>query len=112
MLYAIIDIETTGLSHLNNNRHKKAIEMKNAITRVEYKITGSELAALLLESSEIKKHQPVFNRAQRRTYFNYGLYSFIDDEGYINLKLMKIIILKSKTFLPSTKDDLKMKNRW
>jgi len=46
---------------------------------------------LLLESSEIKKHQPVFNRAQRRTYFNYGLYSFIDDDGYINLKLMKII---------------------
>ena len=86
-----IDIHDRVLSHLNNNRHKKAIEMKNAIARVDYTITGSELVALLLESSEIKKHQPVFNRAQRRTYINYGLYSFIDDEGYINLKLMKII---------------------
>lgn len=86
-----INIHDRVLSHLNNNQHKKAIEMKNAIARVDYKITGSELAALLLESSEIKKHQPLYNRAQRRTYFNYGLYSFIDDEGYVNLKLMKII---------------------
>ncbi len=86
-----INIHDRVLSHLNNNMHKKAIEMKNAIARVDFTITGSELVALLLESSEIKKHQPVFNRAQRRTYFNYGLYSFIDDNGYINLKLMKII---------------------
>ncbi len=86
-----VNIHSRVLSHLNNNRHKKAIEMKNAIANVDYKITGSELVALLLESSEIKKYQPLFNRAQRRTWFNYGLYSFIDDEGYINLKLMKII---------------------
>jgi len=86
-----INIHDRVLSHLNNNLHKKAIEMKNAIARVDFKITGSELVALLLESSEIKKHQPFYNRAQRRTYFNYGLYSFIDDNGYINLKLMKII---------------------
>ncbi len=86
-----VNIHSRVLSHLNNNQHKKAIEMKNAIANVDYKITGSELVALLLESSEIKKHQPLFNRAQRRTYYNYGLYSFIDDEGYINLKLMKII---------------------
>ena len=86
-----INIHDRVLSHLNNNMHKKAIEMKNAIARVDFTITGSELVALLLESSEIKKHQPLFNRAQLRTYFNYGLYSFINDEGYINLKLMKII---------------------
>lgn len=86
-----INIHDRVLSHLNNNRHKKAIEMKNAIAKVDYKITGSELGALLLESAEIKKHQPLYNRSQRRTYFNYGLYTFIDDEGYINLKLMKII---------------------
>jgi len=86
-----INIHDRVLSHLNNNLHKKAIEMKNVIARVDFQITGSELVALLLESSEIKKHQPFYNRAQRRTYFNYGLYSFIDDGGYLNLKLMKII---------------------
>ena len=86
-----VNIRDRVLSHLSNNLHKKAVEMKNAIATVDYQITGSELAALLLESAEIKKHQPLFNRAQRRTYFNYGLYSFIDDNGYLNLKLMKII---------------------
>jgi DNA polymerase-3 subunit epsilon len=85
------NIRNRVLSHLNNNLHKRAIDMKNAISKVEYEITGSELIALLLESSEIKKYQPVFNRAQRRTYFNYGLYSFFDNNGYLNLKLTKII---------------------
>ncbi len=79
------------LSHLNNNMHKRAQEMKNAIARVDYQVTGSELVALLLESEEIKKHQPFYNRAQRRTYFNYGLYSFFDDNGYLRLKLMRIL---------------------
>ncbi len=86
-----VNIHDRVLSHLNNNLHKKAIEMKSAIADVKYEITGSELIALLLESSEIKKHQPLYNRAQRRTFFNYGLYSFYDEQGYLNLKVMSII---------------------
>ncbi|PLX12985.1 MAG: hypothetical protein C0598_04795 [Marinilabiliales bacterium] len=86
-----VNIHDRVLSHLNNNLHKKAIEMKSAISDVKYETTGSELIALLLESSEIKKHQPLYNRAQRRTFFNYGLYSFFDDDGYQNLKVMRIV---------------------
>ena len=86
-----INIHDRVMSHLNNNLHKKAIEMKSAIADVKYNVTGSELIALLLESSEIKKHQPIYNRAQRRTFFNYGLYSFFDEKGYLNLKVMKIV---------------------
>jgi DNA polymerase-3 subunit epsilon len=86
-----VNIHDRVLSHLNNNLHKKAIEMKSTIADVKYEITGSELIALLLESSEIKKHQPLYNRAQRRTFFNYGLYSFYDEQGYLNLKLMRIL---------------------
>ncbi len=85
------NIRSRVLSHLNNNSTKRALEMKNSVSRVDYILTGSELVALLLESEEIKKHQPLFNRAQRRSYFNYGLYSFYDDNGYLNLKLMKIL---------------------
>ena len=65
--------------------------MKNQLYEVRYHVTGSELVALLLESADIKKYQPLFNRAQRRTYFNYGLYTFTDDRGYLNLKLNAII---------------------
>lgn len=86
-----INIHDRVMSHLNNNLHKKAIEMKSAIADVKYTVTGSELIALLLESSEIKEKQPIYNRAQRRTFFNYGLYSFFDEKGYLNLKVMKIV---------------------
>jgi DNA polymerase-3 subunit epsilon len=86
-----INIHDRVLSHLNNNLHKKAVEMKNRIADVKYNLTGNDLTAMLLESHEIKKHQPIYNRQQKRTYFNYGLYSFIDDDGYMNLKVMRIV---------------------
>jgi len=86
-----INIHDRVLSHLNNNLHKKAVDMKDSIADVGYELTGNELIALLLESSEIKKYQPYYNRLQRRTFFNYGLYSFVDDKGYINLKIIRIL---------------------
>ncbi len=84
------DIHSRVQQHLNNNSTKKALEMKNNLYRVEYALTGNELVALLLESAEIKKHLPLFNRAQLRSYFNYGLYSFEDENGYIRLKIIRI----------------------
>ena len=69
-----VNIHDRVLSHMNNNLHKKAVEMRSEIADVDFELTGSELIALLLESSEIKKYQPIYNRQQRRTFFNYGLY--------------------------------------
>ncbi len=86
-----INIHDRILSHLSNNLTKKAIEMKDAIADVDYKITGSELVALLLESHEIKTNKPVFNRAQRRTLYNYGLYHFKDENGYMQLNILKLV---------------------
>lgn len=77
------------MSHFSNLKSPKAQEMASQVCRVEFEETGSELAALLLESEEIKHHQPLFNRRQRRNFFNYGLYSFTDAEGYLNLKVDK-----------------------
>ncbi len=79
------------LSHLSNNLTRKAIEMKDVIADIDYQITGSELVALLLESHEIKTHKPLFNRAQRRTMYNYGLYKFKDENGYLQLNILKLI---------------------
>jgi DNA polymerase-3 subunit epsilon len=86
-----INIKARVMQHLNNNTTKRAIDMKNTISEIEFTLTGSGLIALLLESEEIKKHKPVFNRAQQRSIFTYGLYNFIDDQGYIRLKFSKII---------------------
>ena len=46
--------------------------------------------ALLKESQEIKHHKPKFNRALRRTVFTHGLFHYLDENGYLNLKIEKI----------------------
>lgn len=71
------------LQHFRNSDTSKAIEMKNKIASVSYEVTGSELIALLLESDEIKKHRPPYNRAQRRTRYSYSVFSYINDDGYL-----------------------------
>ncbi|MBN2614080.1 MAG: GIY-YIG nuclease family protein [Bacteroidales bacterium] len=86
-----VNIRERVQSHLNNHSDPKELEIKNQLAEVKFKVTGSELVALLLESHEIKKHQPLFNHAQRRTFFRWGLYSFTDEKGYLNLKLMKTL---------------------
>jgi DNA polymerase III subunit epsilon len=80
------NIKTRVLSHFQNNGTKKAIEMRENIATIDFVATGSELVALLMESDEIKKHKPRYNRAQRRAMQHHGIYRFIDENGYINLK--------------------------
>lgn len=77
------------LQHFRNNDTVKAVEMRSRIASVSYEVTGSELIALLLESAEIKKHKPVFNRTQRRSVFSSGLFSYTDDQGYLRLYIGK-----------------------
>ncbi len=84
-----INIRSRVLQHLNNNTTRKAVEMKGKIQDISYEVTGSELVALLLESDEIKKNTPLYNRSQRRTNFNFGIYSFTDSNGYLNFEIKK-----------------------
>jgi len=84
------DIHQRVLTHFGNLQTKKAIEMRDKVADVSWEETGSELVALLLESAEIKKHKPLYNRSQRRSAFNFGLFSFEDPDGYLNLKINPI----------------------
>lgn len=72
------------------NKKRKNAEMKNAIADISYTLTGSELVALLLESAEIKKYKPRFNKAQRREHYAYGIFVRKDKEGYLRLYADKI----------------------
>ena len=85
-----INIHKRILQHLNNHSTRKSVEMINHIADLTYTITGSELIALLLESDEIKKLKPIYNRAQRRSIFTHGLFSRINKEGYYELYTDKI----------------------
>ncbi len=71
-------------THLSNNTTNRAMEMRDLIADISWEETGSELIALLKESFEIKQNKPVYNRAQRRTSFRWGIYCFTDSEGFIN----------------------------
>ena len=80
-----INIKKRIASHFSTNlENRKTIEIKNRIAKIDYVLTGSELIALLLESNEIKIHQPLFNRAQRKTRFHYGIFTRMSRKGYLN----------------------------
>ena len=83
------NIKDRVVSHFNNNSSKRAIEMKNQICDISYELTGNELIALLMECEEIKTHLPKYNRALRRDRSHWGLFSYYDLNGYMNLKIEK-----------------------
>lgn len=84
------NIHSRILTHFSNQANEKAITMKAKIADISFEATGSELLALLLESDEIKKLKPLFNRLQRRSSFNFGLFSSTDIFGYQNLEITEI----------------------
>jgi DNA polymerase-3 subunit epsilon len=73
-------------THLSNNSTNRSMEIRDQIADIDWELTGSELIAFLKESAEIKRNRPLYNRAQRRTSFNWGIYSFTDDGNYINFR--------------------------
>ncbi len=81
-----VDIRSRVLNHFANNTNNKAVEMKAQIAHIRYAVTGSELVALLKESDEIKRFKPIFNRAQRRSRFNVGLFANRDPAGYLTFR--------------------------
>lgn len=48
--------------HDSKSHTRKVIDLMGQVRDIEYRITGSELEALLLEARLIKGHQPYFNR--------------------------------------------------
>ncbi len=93
------------LSHFANKQSKKAIELRNSIKDISFEETGNELIALLLESEEIKKIQPIFNRMLRRTVFNYGIFSKMNEAGYITLYSAKVKNLDDALITAGTFDE-------
>jgi len=74
--------------HFTGKTNKcKKIQLE--VYAVTYEETGSELIALLKESEEIKINKPIYNRAQRKSIFQYALYEVLDENGYLNLRLQK-----------------------
>ena len=61
------------------------------VADISYELTGNELIALLLESREIKRLWPEYNRAQKIAFSNHGLYKYLDRNGYERFSISKIL---------------------
>lgn len=83
-----IDIRKRVQQHFSG-RDRKSIKIQMQVSRVAFEVMGSELIALLYESDLIKQHLPIFNRSQRKTIYQYGLYQG-DVNGYTGLRIDKI----------------------
>ncbi len=78
------NIKQRVISHFYDKK-KKEQTMCLETADISFTKTGSELLALLHESSEIKHMYPKFNRAQRRAGEAIGLFSYEDQKGIHHL---------------------------
>ena len=77
-------------SHFSNNSESR---QKQNFLRHTYSITfqpcATELMAIILESSEIKRYWPQFNYSQKHWENVYGIFSYEDQNGYTRLAIEK-----------------------
>ena len=84
----------------NDNKKSKKIQLE--VVSVSYEETGNDLIAQLKESQEIKQLKPIFNHALKNNIFQSQLYSYIDEIGYINLRIEKVPIEKEEKNIITT----------
>ena len=83
------NIKQRVISHFYDKKIKER-NMCLETADITYAETGSEVVALLYESSEIKHFHPKFNRAQRRASEAIGLFSYQDQKGILHLTYSRL----------------------
>ncbi|MBK6390454.1 MAG: GIY-YIG nuclease family protein [Saprospiraceae bacterium] len=84
-----INIKDRILQHFADHT-EKSTALHQQVDSITYEITGSELLALLRENEEIKKLKPEINRQLRKKTLPIGVYSYLDENGYIRFITSKI----------------------
>nr|WP_299385851.1 exonuclease domain-containing protein [Allomuricauda sp.] len=79
-----INLKKRVLGHFYD-KSTKEIRMCRETASIDYKLSGSELVALLMESAEIKRLFPPYNSAQKRIAKQYALFSYEDRKGIVHL---------------------------
>lgn len=95
-----INIQKRIFEHFGD-KTSKGDKLQQSVFDISFEETGSALIALLLENYEIKRLKPSINKALKKTYFPYCVYSFIDEKGYIRFHAVKnvVAIRKKHTLL-------------
>lgn len=86
-----INIKKRVASHFSgNNINPQRQHFLRDIHGISFEICGTELMALLLECTEIKKLWPTYNRALKRFEAKFGIYQYEARNGYKYLAIGKV----------------------
>lgn len=85
-----INLQKRVRSHFSNNdKGKRKQDLLRQIYHIRFTPCSSELMALIMESQEIRRLWPPFNRSQKKYHHKYGIYSFENQSGYLQLVIEK-----------------------
>ncbi|MEZ4887101.1 MAG: exonuclease domain-containing protein [Chitinophagales bacterium] len=85
------DIRRRVIQHfVNKTPNSKLWSMIQNTFDISSEVTGSELIAEILESYEIVRLKPRYNRYMRASVYQYGVFKAYDKQGYLNLSIRKI----------------------
>jgi len=85
-----VNLKKRVSSHFtHNDPDPKRQNFIRTIHKVTYKLCATELEAIVLESTEIRRLWPRYNKSQKQPQQKYALYSFMDNNGYIRLAIDK-----------------------
>ncbi|MFC4219349.1 exonuclease domain-containing protein [Flagellimonas marina] len=79
-----INLKKRVLGHFYDKSVKET-QLCSETADIDFKLSGSELVALLMESAEIKRLFPPYNRAQKRTLKQYAIFEYEDRNGIRHL---------------------------
>lgn len=86
-----VNIKKRVASHFSGNKiTPQRQHFLRDIYGISFEVCATELMALLLECTEIKKLWPVYNKALKRFEAKYGLYEYTARNGYKYLAMGKI----------------------
>lgn len=85
------DIRRRVIQHfVNKTPNSKLWSMVQNTFDVSSEVTGSELISQILESYEIIRLKPRYNRHRRASVYQYGIFKSYNKEGYLSLSIRKI----------------------
>lgn len=82
------DIRQRVTGHFSSDlQSQSGSELLQKVHHLSFEVTGDELIAQLLESREIKRYMPPYNKAQRKKKYRYGVFRVEDEDGFESLKV-------------------------
>lgn len=85
-----VNLRSRVMGHFaSDHRSSREMRMARELQRVEWTETAGELGALLLESSLVKRHNPIYNRRLRRTGTLYGYRLGAGDQPGVQVELVE-----------------------